>query len=102
MSQRRDPTWDRWEEVDRLLAEALDEAPEEREALLRKVCDGDEELLRTLRGLLRAVDSPGNRLDGPGADILREALSEGRPGRRSEAPGEPAPPPPGTSRDVRS
>ncbi|HZD05194.1 MAG TPA: hypothetical protein VE173_09760, partial [Longimicrobiales bacterium] len=71
------------EELDRLLGDALDRAPEVRHAFVREACGGDEELVEALRSLLRAAESAGDRLEGPGAAILRSALSE-RPDERSD------------------
>ena len=56
----------RWEQVDKLLQSALDQRPEEREAFLRRACQGDPELEREVRSLLnRQDDSTGVFLETP-------------------------------------
>ena len=71
----RDPglLWSRWDEIDRLLEEALELPLDEREAFLARSCtdDGLRELLTELLEL-----SSDDSVTGPGDDLLRAAFTE--------------------------
>jgi serine/threonine protein kinase len=74
MSVQRDPLWDRWAEVDGLLARLLELDRGERSAELSRVCHGDAELERTLRDLLAASDAAGRFDAGPNPELMTAAL----------------------------
>ena len=48
-----DNTADRWPRIERLYVEALEQDPSAREAFLEAACEGDDELRREVRSLLR-------------------------------------------------
>ena len=48
-----DNTADRWPRIERLYVEALEQDPPAREAFLEAACEGDDELRREVRSLLR-------------------------------------------------
>jgi len=48
-----DYTADRWPQIERLYVAALDQDPADREAFLEAACEGDDELRREVRSLLR-------------------------------------------------
>jgi len=53
----------RWQEIDRIFAAALELEPEEREAFLDRACAGDEELRRQVKSLI-AHDGPESFVGG--------------------------------------
>ncbi len=65
----------RWKQVDNVLQSALDSAPEEREAFLRKVCAGDPELESEVRSLLMVEEPAGCFLERPAMDVAARALA---------------------------
>jgi serine/threonine-protein kinase len=79
-----DAVWDRWDEVDELLEQALDRAPGEREAFLRAACGEDPELFQAVRSLLLISDGTGDGRVRPGPDLLKAAFT-GLPERAQEA-----------------
>ncbi len=85
MKHETDPTWRRWEEVDRLLSRALDRPEEDRERFLAGACEADTELFRAVVGLLRALDASDGMFDAPGAGLLHAALGDGE-GRANAQP----------------
>ena len=58
-------TSDRWRKVEEIYHSALAKAPEEREALLTSVCNGDDDLRREVEELLLRSDSAEGLLDHP-------------------------------------
>ncbi len=76
MSGTRDPTWERWDEVDRLLAEALDLPPADRERLLTSRANHDPELVETVRALLAKSREAEARLAGMGTAVMRSAFED--------------------------
>ncbi|MDX2043757.1 MAG: protein kinase [Acidobacteriota bacterium] len=69
---------DRWQQIDRLLDEALALSPDEREAFLARVSDSDQELRREVASLLRAHDrAEGKFLDAPALELAARGLAAG-------------------------
>jgi len=64
---------ERWREVDRLFAAALDWPPEERAASLEKACQGDPDLRAEVERLLSVDERLGNFLEQPAISPLTVA-----------------------------
>lgn len=66
---------ERWRQIENLFVQAVECPPPERQLLLDRVCEGDEDLRRELESLL-AYDAPGERLveipDALGADASED------------------------------
>jgi len=73
----------RWNEVDRVFAEALDLAPAERPAFLDAACAGDPDLRSEVERLLAADRESSDFLESPPDEILELALGD-RPDDRQE------------------
>ena len=56
---------ERWQEIDKLLSEALKREPSQREDFLEQACAGDEELHKEVRVLLEAHDRAGSFMERP-------------------------------------
>ena len=67
---------ERWNQVDRLLGEALELSPERRPAFLDKACAGDEELRKELDALLASDDGTQSFLEKPALEVAARALLE--------------------------
>ena len=67
--------WDRWPEVDKLFARALEEPVERRPRFLADACGDDLDLLRTLSDLVTASGRAELGLAVPGDEFLRQAFS---------------------------
>ncbi len=67
--------WERWEEVDRLLDEALDLPPAERQAHVVRRTEGDPALRGLVMGLLGQLDTADDRLTGPSEALVLGAFS---------------------------
>lgn len=65
---------ERWREVDRLFAEALDRPPAERPAFLEAACAGDTALRRQVERLLAADEKGFEILAGAPGELLRSAF----------------------------
>ena len=65
---------ERWHEVDRLFAEALDRPPAERPAFLDAACAGDAALRRDVQRLLAADAAGSGFLAGLPDELLRLTL----------------------------
>lgn len=63
VTEKLDPLWNRWEEVDALLAAAMALDRAERERLLDARAEVDRELVVAVRSLLASTDVPETRLD---------------------------------------
>ena len=83
---------ERWGRLNKLLHDALDRSPEERDAFLRQACGGDEPLAREARSLLSVeqqavtfLERPANELaaraGGDAIDSSRPVQRRGRAGR---------------------
>ena len=70
----------RWQQIDKLLEEALDREPEQRAAFLEQACAGDEELRRKAEALLAAHEQAGDFVEVPALDLAARAMGE-QPGR---------------------
>ena len=73
----------RWNEVDRIFAEALDLPPAERPAFLGAACAGDPDLWSEVERLIAADRDSSGFLESPPGEILELAL-EDRPDDRKE------------------
>jgi len=60
---------ERWKQLDSLLESVLERAPGNREAFLREICAGDEQLLRELRSLVHLEREAGRVLDRPAIEV---------------------------------
>jgi len=58
-------TPERWQQIDQLLEQALELAPDRRGVFLDEACQGDTELRREVETLLAAHDQGGSRLSSP-------------------------------------
>ena len=60
---------ERWGRLDKLLHDALDRAPEERDAFLRQTCAGDDALARDARSLLSLEQQAVTFLERPAIEL---------------------------------
>ncbi|HZB45978.1 MAG TPA: serine/threonine-protein kinase, partial [Pyrinomonadaceae bacterium] len=67
----------RWQQIDRLLGEALGRAPEERADFLAEACGSDAELLREVESLLAAHARSGDFMEGQAIDLAARFYAEG-------------------------
>ncbi len=67
--------WKRWDEVDRLLAEALDHPAAERVAYVRRAAQGDDALRDLVLRLLDRLDSDTGRLTSPSDPVVLGAFA---------------------------
>jgi serine/threonine protein kinase/tetratricopeptide (TPR) repeat protein len=67
---------ERWKQVDAVLQAVLDRPPEEREAFLRKSCEGDSALEREVRSLLTSDRELGSFLESPAMEVAARALAK--------------------------
>ncbi|HET9210595.1 MAG TPA: serine/threonine-protein kinase [Thermoanaerobaculia bacterium] len=72
---------DRWREIDRVFAEALDRPLAERQAYLDGACAGDSELREAVERLLQADEASDTFLERPASELLG-LLPEVEPGER--------------------
>jgi hypothetical protein len=66
---------DRWKKLDNLLEILLDHPPEERDAVLREACKGDEAAERELRRLLALQEDARSFLESPAIEVAAQALA---------------------------
>ena len=76
MTRPSSPLWDRWEEVDRLFAAAMERPPDERLALLEQEGGDDRDLIDLVLGLLRAEESSAGLFEQPEGLALPGFLEE--------------------------
>lgn len=76
MSPPTDPTWTRWDEVDRLFAAALEQPAEDRERFVRDACGPDRELYEAVLALIRAMRESQGLFEAPDPRIGRGAMAE--------------------------
>ena len=69
-------TPERWQQIDKLLDEALDRPPEGRQAFLEQACGGDEDLRRQVEALLVAHRKAGSFVETPALDLAARALAQ--------------------------
>ncbi len=60
---------ERWQEIDKLLSEALKREPGQREDFLRQACTGNDELRREVDLLLEAYDRAGSFMEKPALEV---------------------------------
>ncbi len=66
---------ERWERVDRLFQAALERSAGERDAFLRRACEGDEALEREVRSLLASQREAESFLESPVMEVAAMALA---------------------------
>src|ERR1035438_7476851 len=69
---------ERWKLVDDVLQSALDRAPEERDAFLRRACAGDDTLELEVRSLLTSDGRAGEFLESPALEVAAKAMAHRR------------------------
>jgi len=69
---------ERWTYVEEILQSVLDRPPQERDALVRRACAGDEALEQEVRSLLIAEERAGNFLGLHAIDVAARRLAERR------------------------
>jgi serine/threonine protein kinase/Tfp pilus assembly protein PilF len=74
---------ERWKKLDNLLKSLLERQPENRDALLREICAGDEALERELRSLVSLEEDAGRMLDRPAIAASMSAFTVARDGHQS-------------------
>ena len=77
---------EQWKQLDRLLHGALQRPREERDAFLRKVCTGNEELEREARSLLTLEQKAGEFLERPAIEMAAQADVRERETREDAGP----------------
>ncbi len=80
---------EQWKQVNKLLHDALERLPEERDTFIRKACAGDEELEREARSLLELEQGAEDFLETPAIEMA--ALAAVRQGPRSGEEADPFP-----------
>jgi eukaryotic-like serine/threonine-protein kinase len=80
----------RWRQLDNLLHAVLQRSPEERDAFLRRECDGDEPLEREARSLLRLEPETDSFLESPAIEVAARTLARRSGQRGLDGPGSPA------------
>ncbi len=69
-------TPERWQQIDKLLEEALEREANERAAFLDQACAGDEELRRKVAELLAAHKRAGDFMEAPALEMAAKAFAE--------------------------
>ncbi len=64
-------TPERWQQIDKLLEQALEQEPVSRNVFLDSACGGDDELRREVETLLAAHDQGGGLLSSPALEATR-------------------------------
>src|ERR1044071_2871562 len=67
----------RWQQIDRLLDEALGLAPDERAGFLAEACGADAELRREVESLLAGHGRPGDFIEGHALDLAARFYADG-------------------------
>jgi len=70
---------ERWSEIDRVFAAALELPPSERAAFLDGACGDDSDLRRAVEGLLAADQKNASFLEHPAGELLAATLAEEEP-----------------------
>ena len=60
---------DRWQQVDKLLEEALEQEPDRRDAFLDEACNGDVALRQEVESLLSAHGKAGDFIEAPALEV---------------------------------
>ena len=66
---------ERWQQIDRLLEQALEQEPDRRAVFLDQACAGDEELRREVESLLAAHEPAGSLMSSPALEAAPEGLA---------------------------
>jgi hypothetical protein len=66
----------RWKEIDRVFAAALERDTAERPAFLAEACGGDAELRAEVESLLAAHQAAGSFIDGSASDVAASLLGD--------------------------
>ena len=66
---------ERWNQVDLLLQSALQHSPHERDAFLRKACNGDPTLEDEIRSLLQATEEGGSFLENSPFEVTARSFA---------------------------
>src|SRR5262245_61320254 len=69
-------TPERWQQIDRLLDEALAREPEHRAAFLDRECAGDPELRREVESLLGHADRADRFIEAPALEVAAALAAE--------------------------
>src|SRR5215831_2639260 len=72
-------TRERWQQMEQIYQEAIQQPPDDRAAFISERCKGDDALLRELESLLAANQQAGSFLDKPAMDVAARALSDAAP-----------------------
>nr|MDP2484001.1 hypothetical protein [Candidatus Palauibacterales bacterium] len=72
--------WERWDDVDRLLAEALDRPASQRDAFVRHATKGDDALRDLVLRLLERLESDSGRVTSPSDPVVLGAFAAGEGG----------------------
>jgi serine/threonine protein kinase len=70
-------TPERWQQIDKLLEQALEQEPVSRNVFLDSACAGDDELRREVEALLEAHEQAGNLLSAPALEVASERPATG-------------------------
>ena len=68
-------TPERWQQIDKLLEQAVEQEPGQRGAFLDEVCAGDQELRREIESLLVHYKSDHQLLDRPALELTAQELA---------------------------
>ncbi len=80
---------ERWQEIDKLLSEALTRDPGQREDFLEQSCAGDEELRKEVGALISAHEKVGSFMESPALDVAaRDLAKNAGPGRKLDFVGQ--------------
>jgi len=66
----------RWEQIDKVLDEALEREPAQRAALVAQACGGDEELRRAIEDLIAAHEQAGSFGERPAVEVAAPLMAE--------------------------
>ncbi len=73
---------ERWQQIDKLLDEALDQEPGQRKIFLEQACNGDAELCKEVETLLAAHDKAGSFVEKPALDLVAKQSPQSLVGRK--------------------
>ncbi len=63
---------ERWQQIDKLLGEALEREPRDRRIFLEQACAGDAELRKEVEALLEAHEKAGSFVERPALDLIAQ------------------------------
>ncbi len=72
---------ERWQQIDKLLEEALDQEPGQRKIFLEQACAGDKELHHEVESLLAAREKVGSFIERPALDLVAQQPRQSLVGR---------------------